>query len=150
MVRGKGHGKQDILPLSESEKEDLLMQRREAEDQIKNAKHVGVGTAAEQIDVGKYQREIDKIDREISQRDVHTTGRQRDELAKELTQLEEDLMKNLPTRAEMDFPSKYPGAVRKHLRWVSNNMKNVERWRHCQRTLNPEDPKSIEQLRRKE
>jgi hypothetical protein len=54
----------------------------------------------------------------------------------------------MPTRDEMRFPAKNPGAVRKHMAWSTKNAQRIERYRYIQRVLNPDDPRSVENLRR--
>jgi hypothetical protein len=145
MVRAKGHG--EIL--SPAEKQDLREQKRELEESLKERQSYGAGTSAEQLDTGKIQQQINRIDKAISDREPKKiTGIEMDKLVKEAVELEEKLKEALPTRDEMDHPSKNPGAVRKHMRWLDRNQVNIERWRYIQRTINPYDPRSVENLRK--
>jgi hypothetical protein len=54
----------------------------------------------------------------------------------------------MPTRDEMNHPAKNPGAVRKHMRWDVRNKPLIERFRTIQRLINPDEPESIENLRK--
>lgn len=146
MVRGKGHKVQEVL--SVSEKDDLLSQKRELQDSLKEKKSYGIGTQAEQIDEVKIRRQIQHIDDAISSREVKTTGPQKDALIKEEAALAEQLQVGLPTRDEMDHPARNPGAIRKHMSWTVRNQANIDRWRYIQKVLRPDDPRSIENMRR--
>lgn len=151
MVRAKTRKKpvsqtQEIL--SPSEKEGLLQEKRELEDNLKEAENFGQGTAAEQLDKSALKRQIAHIDHAIESRSVSAPrGNTKDSMHREARDLEEVLKQGLPTRYEMDHPAKCPGAVRKHMGWLERNKENIERWRYVQRVLNPENPRSIEELR---
>lgn len=146
MVRGSGKMKE---LLSASEKENLLDQKRELQDSIKDATMYGKGTAAEQIDQAKAQKQIDNIDKAIADREPpKVKGSQKDALVAEVEQLEAEIREGMPTRDEMRYPARNPGAVRKHMGWSSRNAQKIERYRYLQRLLNPDDPRSIENLRR--
>lgn len=146
MVRGSGKTKELLSP---AEKENLLDQKRELQDTLKETQQYGKGTSAEQIDQAVLQKQIDRIDKAIEEREPpRLRGAQKDELAKEAEQIEAELREGIPSRYEMDFPSKNPGAVRKHLAWSAKNAQKVERYRYIQRVLNPDDPRSVENLRR--
>jgi hypothetical protein len=69
-------------------------------------------------------------------------------LAKEAQEIERKLQEGMPTREEMAHPSRNPGAVRKHLNWTARNNPLIQRYKTIQRTINPDDPHSIENLRR--
>jgi hypothetical protein len=145
MVRAKGH-KELLTP---AELADLNGQKRELEDSLKERKSYGAGTQAEQLDTGKIQQQINRIDKAIADREPRKiTGLEKDAMVREAIELEEKLKEGLPTRDEMDKPSKNPGAVRKHMRWLDRNQANIERWRYIQRIINPYDPKSVENLRK--
>ncbi|MHA1949987.1 MAG: hypothetical protein ACW987_08950 [Candidatus Thorarchaeota archaeon] len=151
MVRAKTRKKpvaqtQEIL--SVSEKEALLDQKRELEDTLREAENFGQGTAAEQLDKNNLKRQIARIDDEIEARSVSDPrGKTKDNLHKEVDELAEKLKEGLPTRYEMDHPAKCPGAVRKHMGWLDRNDEHIKRWRYIQRVLNPDSPRSIEELR---
>ena len=147
MVRGSGKTRE--MPLSASEKESLLDQKRELQDTLKETQQYGKGTAAEQLDQSKIQQQINRIDQTLIDRQPpKLTGAQKDELVKEAEQIERELSDGMPTRYEMDFPSKNPGAVRKHLNWSAKNAQRIERYRYIQRIINPNAPRSVENLRR--
>lgn len=147
MVRGKGIQTRELL--TPAERESLMGERRELEDALKDKKGYGIGTQAEQIDEAKLQQQIRRIDLAIANREPpKLTGTDRDKMSKEVDELQGALEAGLPTRDEMDHPAKNPGAVRKHMRWLERNAANIERWRYIQRVLNPDDPKSIENLRK--
>jgi len=146
MVRGSGKMKE---LLSASEKENLLDQKKELQDTLKEAVIYGKGTAAEQINQATVQRQIDSIDKAIADREPpKVKGSQKDALASELEALESAIHEGMPTRDEMRYPARNHGAVRKHMNWCTKNAQNIERYRYLQRVLNPEDPRSIENLRR--
>jgi hypothetical protein len=149
MTRGKGKQSRPKEILSASEKEAIIDQRKELEATLKERESYGVGTKAEQIDVAKVTAEIKRLDQAIADRlPPKVRGVQKDRMAKEAESIEESLRAGMPTRDEMRFPGKNPGAVRKHMNWVKRNAGNIERYRNIQRTLNPQDPRSIENLRR--
>ena len=68
----------------------------------------------------------------------------------EARQLEDRFKEGLPTRDEMAHPARNPGAVRKHMKWLTRNEASgaVDRYRQIQRTINPGDERSIENLRK--
>jgi hypothetical protein len=147
MVRGSGKTKE--MPLSSSEKENLLDQKRELQYTLKETQQYGKGTSAEQIDQTKIQRQITQIDQTIQDREPpKLKGSQKDELAEEAKRIEEELREGMPTRDEMSFPAKNPGAVRKHMNWSAKNVQRIERYRYIQRVINPDAPRSVENLRR--
>jgi len=146
MVRGSGKIKELLSP---AEKEGLLEQKREMQDTLKETQQYGKGTAAEQLDQAKLQQQMDRIDKAIADREPpKLRSAQKDELAKEAKALEEELRVGMPSKDEMSHPSKNPGAVRKHMGWNSRNAQRIERYRYIQRVLNPDDPRSVENLRR--
>ena len=146
MVRGKGKMKE---LLSESEKEALLNEKQELQSTIKERSQYGIGTAAEQIDQSIIKKQIDRIDQAIAEREPpKLRGADKDAMAKEAEEIEKQLREGMPTRDEMDHPGNNPGAVRKHMNWDKRNAGNIERYRYIQRCLHPEDPRSIENLRR--
>ena len=146
MVRGSGKVKE---LLSQAEKEDLLDQKQGLMDIQKETESYGKGTSAEQVDQAAIQRQIQRIDKAIADREPpKLRGPQKDEWAKEAEQIENELREGMPTKEEMRFPAKNPGAVRKHMNWDARNREKIERYRYIQRVLNPDDPRSIENLRR--
>jgi len=146
MVRGSGKTKE---LLSTTEKEGLLDQKRELQDTLKETQQYGKGTAAEQLDQAALQGQINRIDTVIAEREPpKLSGIKKDELAKEAERLENELREGMPTREEMRFPGRNPGAVRKHMNWDRSNAPKIERYRYIQRLLNPEVPRSVENLRR--
>ena len=148
MTRGKGKNKQKEI-LTPAEKEGLLAEKKELQGILKERESFGSGTAAEQLDLQNIKREIKRIDDSIAAREAPKyRGTQKDKLVKECQELEETLKVGLPTREEMRYPVRNPGAVRKHLRWNAKNVENIKRWKFLQRVLNPDDPKNYEQLRR--
>lgn len=146
MVRGSGKTKELLTP---SEKEGLLDQKRELQDTLKETQQYGKGTSAEQLDQAALQRQINRIDTVIAEREPpKLRGVQKDDLAKEAQKIEEELMDGMPTREEMRFPARNPGAVRKHMNWLNRNNPKIERYRYIQRLINPDAPRSVENLRR--
>jgi hypothetical protein len=116
---------------------------------LKERESYGVGTAAEQLDISNIKKEIDYLDRAIAEREApKVRGQTKDNLIKEAEDLEATMREGMPTREEMRFPGKNPGAVHKHQSWCKRNAENIERYRYIQQVLNPEAPKSIENLRR--
>ena len=146
MVRGSGKTKE---LLSSTEREGLIDAKRELLDTQKELTQFGKGTAAEQLDQAAIQRQIRNIDKAIADREPpKLRGAQKDELAKEAEEIENRLREGMPTRDEMRFPGRNPGAVRKHMAWSAKNTQNIERYRYIQRVINPDDPRSVENLRR--
>ena len=146
MVRGSGKVKE---LLSQAEKEDLLDQKQGLMDIQKETESYGKGTSAEQVDQAAIQRQIQRIDKAIADREPpKLRGPQKDEWSKEAEQIENELREGMPTKEEMRFPAKNPGAVRKHMNWDARNREKIERYRYIQRVLNPDDPRSVENLRR--
>ncbi len=145
MVRGKGMQTKEIL--SDAEKESLVDQKQELEETLKMAEDYGKGTAAEQIDKTNLRMQIKRIEHAIDSRSApRLTDKSRDSLWRELKELEERFKEGLPTRFEMDHPAKCPGAVRKHLGWLSRNEELIPRYRYILRALG--EYRSIEQLRK--
>jgi len=146
MVRSKGKVKEF---LSNTEKDVLTGQRADFVTQLKDLNEFGQGTAAAQIDKGAIQKQIDRIDRTIAEREPpKVSGARRDELIKEAEAIKVQLAIGMPTRDEMNHPAKNPGAVRKHMRWDVRNKPLIERFRTIQRLINPDEPESIENLRK--
>lgn len=145
MVRSRGH--KEIL--SRTEKETLVDAKKDLEQTLKDKREAGIGTAAEQIDEGAIQREIKRIDNAIHDREApRVRGIEKDRLAKEAQDIERKLQEGMPTKEEMAHPSSNPGAVRKHLNWAARNTPDIERYRYIQKVINPDDPRSVENLRR--
>jgi hypothetical protein len=144
MVRGQ---KQRRI-LSQSEVASLEDEKQELEEQLRQTEY-GAGTPAAQIDKTVIQRQIDRVNTAIAEGAApKVRGIDKDKLAKEEKELEEQLADGMPTRYEMDHPAKCPGAVRKHINWEARNRERIERYRYVQAVLHPEAPKSIEQLRK--
>ncbi len=144
MVRSKGKSF-----LSKTEEDVLKDRQKELQDNLKEKRISGIGTAAEQIDEGKIKSEIKHISKVLEDGKVPIfKGSEKDKAVAELRILEEKLSEGLPTKEEMNHPAKNPGAVRKHMGWLNRNNANIERYRTLQRILNPEDPRSIENLRK--
>lgn len=149
MVRSR---KKAALPetelLTPSNKTALLDQKRELEDTLKEVDNFGQGTSAEQLDKENIKRQIRRIDNAIESRSVpEPQGKEKDSLIRECLHLEERFKQGLPTKYEMDHPAKCPGAVRKHMAWLDRNREYIKRWRYLQNVINPDNPKSIEELR---
>lgn len=146
MVRGSGKMKE---LLSSAEKENLLDQKKELLDTQRETTLYGKGTAAEQLDQAALQRQISHIDKVIAEREPpRLRGSQKDDMLKEAEEIESSLREGMPTQNEMRYPAKNPGAVRKHMAWSARNAQKIERYRYIQRIINPEDPHSVENLRR--
>jgi hypothetical protein len=149
MVRSR---KKSTVPetelLTPSNKSALLDQRQELEDTLKEVDNFGQGTSAEQLDKENIKRQIRRIDNAIESRSVpEPKGKEKDSFIRECVQLEERFKQGLPTKYEMDHPAKCPGAVRKHMAWLERNKQHIKRWRYLQNVVNPDNPKSIEELR---
>ena len=148
MTRGKGKEKKEEY-LSLTEKNVLLDQKQDYEMQLKDLNEFGQGTAAAQMDKGNIQKQINRIENTIAEREPpKMTGSRKDQLIKEAEDIKAQLSVGMPTRDEMDHPAKNPGAVRKHMRWNDRNQVLIERFRTIQRLINPDEPESIENLRR--
>jgi hypothetical protein len=147
MTRGKGVKVKEIL--SASEKEALQSDKRELQDSLKESEQYGIGTKAEQMDRATLQRQITRIDKAIEDREPpKVRGAEKDALIQEAAAIEAELREGIPTREEMRYPGRNPGAVRKHMNWSSKYAPKIERYRYIQRIINPDDPRSVENLRR--
>lgn len=149
MVRGSGKQKQ---LLSVAETATLNDEKKELELTLKETEGYGKGTERDgAVDVSRIRMQIDRIDKAIEEgRPGRLTSMQKDALLKESKSLEEKFMEGLPTKWEMDHPAKCPGAVRKHMKWITRFERTglVERYRTIQRLLNPGEELSIESLRK--
>jgi len=136
--------------LSTTEKETLLSQKRDLQDDIRAIEEgAGIGTPASGINVSGIKRQIDRIDLAIAERTPPSySGETRDKFAKECERLEEELALGMPTWDEMHRPTRHPGAIRKHMSWSKRNLPKIERYRHLQKILNPGEEKSVEELRK--
>lgn len=146
MIRAK---KKQVLSVGEIQ--NLKDEKRDLEQALEQAEGFGAGTAGEQIDKAKIKAEIAHYEHEIEAGSPgRLAGKTKDSLYREEKQLEEQFLKGLPTKYEMDHPGKCPGAVRKHMAWLNNNEKTgyVDRYRQIQRMLRPGEEKSIETLRK--
>lgn len=146
MVRPKAKA---VEFLSRTERDVLDEQKKDLETQLKDIKEFGAGTPASQMDAGAIQKQIKRIDRVIEEREPpKVSGSRKDELYKECEKIREILVQGMPTKYEMDHPAKCPGAVRKHLNWLRKNTQLIERHRTIQRLINPDEPLSVEDLRK--
>lgn len=146
----KGHFVKKVAKvLTESEKESIIDQKSELEATLREKKEYGAGTAASQIDEGKIKGEIAYLDRVLHEGSPRVKSNDKDNLIREGMRLAEKLQEGLPTKDEMRFPAKNPGAVRKHLRWDYHNRDMIQRYNTILRTLGPDHPlQSIEQMRK--
>jgi hypothetical protein len=148
MVRAKPKPKEI---LSTSELDNLKSEREELERSLREGEGYGAGTQGAQVDEAAIKRQINRISAAIIDGTPgKLTGKQKDSLEREARQLEERFQEGMPTRYEMSHPSKCPGAVRKHMKWLQRNETTgaVDRYRQIQRVLNPGEEKSIETLRK--
>ena len=112
-------------------------------------KEVEDGAGDGRIDLGKLRAESRRLGEAIEDRSPEkTTGLTKDKFIKEEKELEVKIAEGMPTRYEMQQPTKNPGAVRKHMEWCKRNQSNIERYVQIQRTIRPFEPKSIEVLRK--
>lgn len=141
---------QSELASLKDEKQELSVALREVEG------GAGQGTGAD-VDVGRIQKEIKRIDHVIAEGTAPTPRAvEKDRLVKEEEELEGLLAEGMPTRFEMNHPSKNPGAVRKHMAWCDRNNLRSDRWPkgriyryiEIQKLLRPFEPKSVENLRK--
>lgn len=143
MTRGKGINKITGLdrPMTVSELQDISGMKQEAEATLKHAEEHQVAGAGEMLDKGRIKAEIARYDAILHEgAPARVSGSRKDALAKEVESIKEEMRKGMPTRDEMDHPSKNPGAVHKHMNWEKRNLKNIERFREIQRMLEPDDP----------
>ena len=132
--------------LSPTGVQNLQEEKREIDATIREVES-GVGDG--RIDVGKLKGESRRLEDEIHERTpAKTTGITKDRLVKEESELEDKIAEGMPTRYEMQQPTKNPGVVRKHMEWCKRNQANIERYVQIQRTIRPFEPKSIEVLRK--
>jgi len=151
MVRGQ---KKHIL--SEQELANLRDEKREISETRatldgQGMEQYGQGTPASGADRAALERQERALDEAIRAGSPgRVTGMQKDKMAREAAELESKITNGMPTRAEMELPQRYPGAVRKHMMWEQRNTPDIQRWKQLQRQLNPGDPtcSSVERLRR--
>ena len=136
--------------LSNSEVESLTDEKRELEVALNELKSgAGAGSAGAQVDVAKIERDIKRIDNAIEEgRAPVARGIEKDRLAAEERELEDELRQGMPTQWEMRKPSLNPGAVRKHMQWGERNFARIKRYVEIQKILRPHEPRSIENLRK--
>lgn len=148
MVRGKGAAPVQEY-LSPSERQSLVDEKSELEASLREVEQ-GTGSGTSRIvDANKIRKDIQKIEDAIDTRTPEKVKpKTRDDLYKEEEEIEDALIIGMPSRYEMDFPTKNPGAVRKHMAWCVKNKSLIERFVQIQRILRPMDPKSVEALRK--
>ena len=135
--------------LSQGEIEGLKDEKHELETSLKEVESYGKGTAAEQVDTGKMESDIRRLEDTIEYGTAKSPrGNDKDKLAKEEKELEDAISEGMPSWYEMHQPTKNPGAVRKHMAWSDRNKINIGRYKQLQRILRPLEPKSIEVLRK--
>jgi hypothetical protein len=116
---------------------------------LQESESAGVGTQAEQIDKGRIKSQIRRLDICLEQAAPgKLSSSQKDALAKRETELEDILSAGIPTFEEMSHPAKNPGAVRKHMSWLTRNKEFIKEYRNVERLLRPGEEKSVEQLRK--
>ncbi len=150
MVRAKGNSAVAEKPkeiLSYTERAGLEDQKKELQSAIRESEDKD---RAMGIDINEAKRKIQNIDRAIEDRSVdEARGVSKDKLVREEREIEDFLVSSgMPTRYEMDHPARCPGAVRKHLKWLDRTRKAVGRYVEIQKILRPEEPKSVEALRK--
>ena len=152
MVRSKGNSAVAEKPkelLSQTEIETLRDEQRDIQNSINEAKSADGSSRAGAIDVNKLQGKVNHIEKSIQDRTPEQArGKAKDSLHREEIEIEDRLTIGMPTRYEMDHPARCPGAVRKHLAWLKRNNPLIERYVEIQKILRPEEPNSIEALRK--
>lgn len=135
--------------LSASEVANLQEQKQEAQSALREIEQgAGAGTRGA-MDPSILKVEINRIDKILADRSpVDVRGKQKDELVKREKDLEDLIADGMPTQYEMRQPTKNPGAVKKHMAWCRRTQLWVEEYVRIQKILRPEEPKSIEVLRK--
>lgn len=136
--------------MSVQEIANIQEEKKDLQQALKEGEGYGAGTGRE-VDTSVFKKQIDRFDKLLEEaKPGRLTGTQKDSLAREAKDLEEKFMEGLPTKYEMDHPAKCPGAVRKHMKWLSRFEKTgmIDRYRTIQRLLNPGEELSIERLRK--
>ena len=132
--------------LSYSERMTLEDQKRDAESALREAKDP---SRSRQMDQAAIQKEIQHLDKALHDGQApRLSGVKKDALAKEAKELASKLKEGMPTKAEMMYPARHPGAITKHIKWDKRNAERVARFKEIQRSLNPDAPVNIESLRR--
>ena len=145
MVRSKGTEK----VLSITEIQNIKDEKRDLQIALNEAEGAGTGTQAEQIDKAAIKNQIRRYDQVLEENAMHSvSGSKKDAMVKREKELEGLFREGLPSKYEMDHPSKCPGAVRKHQTWSAKTKAFIHEWRNIQRTLRPGEERSIEQLRK--
>lgn len=135
--------------LSVSERDDLVREKKELEQTIKESEYWGAGTRAS-VDKAILRQQIGKIDHALVEGTAKNLGSNgKDKAVTMARRLEKEIKLGMPSYDEMQALEKYPGAVRKHYMWEKKNAKNIEQWKYIKRTLEPNDPtvSNVEQLR---
>lgn len=134
--------------LSYSERVALEDQKKMAEGALKEAEAPGT-THGGEIDKGRLKAEIDHLGKALHDGQApRLTGNKKDSLAKEANDLASQIKEGMPTREEMNHPARNPGAIHKHMNWDKRNAEKIARFKHIQRSLNPDAPINVESLRR--
>jgi hypothetical protein len=163
MVRGKGSSvlapgteefKKDVIArdakkmLSSSEIAQLNDEKKELQNILQEA---GDKDRATNVDIYAIQNRIKLIENQLTARETpEVSGSMKDKLIREEKDIEDKLIVGMPSRREMAMPHKFPQAVRKHMAWDARNDKLIRRYVEIQNILRPEEPKSIEELRKDE
>lgn len=136
--------------LGESEIKELTEEKEHLQVSIDQASEAGPGSSrAGGVNIESNRARIRQINNALETRSPHEAkGRAKDSLIREENEIEDRLIIGMPTRYEMDHPARCPGAVRKHLAWLNRNNQLIERYVEIQRILRPEEPKSVEALRK--
>ena len=151
MVRSKKKLTDDGRSFTIAETQSLMDDKREIEATIKHIE-ANPGTAGkERIDIGALKKQATHIDRMIHDGAPKTPrGAKKDEAQSRAEELKKTIMEGMPSKGEMDHPSKHPGALHKHINWSKRTDAAVREYKEIQRRLNPSDPTAvdIERLRR--
>lgn len=138
---------QSKTPLSRTEIDTLEDEKKEIQATIRESedKDRAVG-----VDVSQMKSRVNQIDRALESRAVEEArGSSKDKLIREEREIEDFLVNSgMPTQYEMDHPARCPGAVRKHLKWLDRTRKAIARYVEIQKIIRPEEPKSVEALRK--
>lgn len=141
MVRGKGK-----RILTYSERMQLQEQKKDAESLVKEATEPGRSRG---VDVSKVKAEIAYLDQEIHNGTAgNIRAATKDKMAARAKELEKEIKTGMPTRLEMTYPAKNPGAVGKHMAWSSRNKENIKEYKEIQRQLNPDAPVNVDSFRK--
>jgi hypothetical protein len=116
------------------ERQVLVDEREEIQDTLRE----NTSTMARGIDEQYAKDKLRHIDKTLDQ-GVELTAKKRDDLIREGKNIIKVLEEGLCTRDEMAYPKRFPGAVRKHMRWEDKNREAIARYHFIRDVIDDDD-----------